>query len=159
VVETGADGTLSLTEAFPEPQAGAAAEMGRQRVQGPGEAVGDDPLEKAGEGMGGEAKASELVGEPDAAGASAAGPVVAVAAEDAMSAEGGMAGSGVIVAAEETVTDEVARGVAVGTSDEFESWDEGVPVIGGMVEPRQIDHGRASSTSDEVEIGRRGGAG
>ena len=54
-------------------------------------------MEESPEKVGGEAEPSDFVGEPDAAGPSAAGPEIAVAAKDASSAPRFARGAAVVV--------------------------------------------------------------
>src|SRR5271163_1669509 len=129
---------------MPEALPGAvAAATVTDRGDGDDEGGGDDTLEETPEGIGGETFAAEGVGPPDAESAAATGTLMAIAAKDAVSAEGFLAGLGLSVAVQMAVANESANGVAVRTGDEFELLGKGAPLVivaeeVGHVSPRLL---------------------
>jgi hypothetical protein len=81
--ECRADLALCQVEAFPDAQQGPAAEVAVDSADGREETAGDGELKETPQKGGSQAKASDLVGVPDAEGASATGASLAVAAKDA----------------------------------------------------------------------------
>ena len=67
-----ADAALAELEAFPDALPGPLAERSRRGATGLGDTAGDGPLEERA-GLGGQAEASDFVGEPDAESAAATG--------------------------------------------------------------------------------------
>ena len=135
----GADLALGEVEALPDTQPGPIAALGGG-AEGGGEAIGGSVLEEAPERVGGQAEASDLVGEPEGEGTTAAVSCLAVAAKDA-SCPDGPALRGVVKAVKEAVANEVADAFAVGTGDELELLGESVPLVGTGKKPAQRVHG------------------
>ena len=91
VQQEGADVALAEAEALPETLPGSVTEPA-DVARGGGDAVGDGALEEPPQQSGGQAQASDVVGEPDAEGASAPGAGGAVAAKDPPGPDGFFAG-------------------------------------------------------------------
>ncbi|MFO0906709.1 MAG: hypothetical protein U0939_27135 [Pirellulales bacterium] len=107
-----------------------------------GDAVGDDAREEPQETSGRNTQPSDLVGEPDAKGASATGASMAVAAEDAASAKGFAMRAGLVEAVEKTVANEGADHPAVGAWHQLEPQDERVPFVVVAAKPTLLAHDR-----------------
>ena len=93
VDECGADLALAVAEPLPDAQPGPVAQMAGAAANGGEDAVGDGALQEAPQGGGGQAEASDFVGQPDGEGSPAAGTCLAVAAKDAAGSEGFAVGS------------------------------------------------------------------
>ena len=107
---------------------------------GIGDGSGGGVLEKSPEHVGGDAESSDLVGEPEAEGASAALTEIAVAAEDASGSEGFSLWAAVVETVEATVVDESADDFAVRTGRPFEVLGDGEPLVVAAVEARISGH-------------------
>ena len=113
--ECGADVALAVVEPLPDALPGPVAQMAVGGADGGEDAVGDGVLEEAPQTGGGQAEASDFVGDPDAEGPPAAGPCVAVAAKDPPGAEGLSLGAAVVKTVQKAVLNESADDLAVRT--------------------------------------------
>jgi hypothetical protein len=157
--ECGADLALVLVEAFPDAKPASIAEVAADSVDGGDDGAGGGVLEEGPERVGGEAEASDLVGEPDAEGASAAGAEITIAAEDTVCAAGLALWTGIVVAVEIAVLDEVAGFVAVGAQRQLELLGEGYPLLVVAVEASRHGDGRGMSFGESWIIPTQNSAG
>src|SRR5882724_9097442 len=81
--QCGADLALAQVEAFPDAQPGPVAQLAAGGADGIDDAVGDGAFEELPQSAGGQAEASNFVGDPDAESPAATGTCVAIAAKDA----------------------------------------------------------------------------
>lgn len=155
--ESGADVALGVVESFPDALQGPVAEMAVEGADGGEDAVGDGALEEAPQAGGGQAEASDFVGEPDGEGPPAAGPGVAVAAKDPPGAEGLSLGAALVKTVQKAVLNESADNLAVRTGGQLEPLGNGDPFLGVAVKPSLLAH--SASTAKKVILPERGGAG
>lgn len=157
--QCGADVALGMAEAFPDAQQGPLVEMALEAAEGGTDAVGDDLLEESPESAGGQAEASDLVGEEDAEGLAAAGACIAIAAKDAAGAAGPPLGMAFVKTVEKAMANEVADGFAVGARGQFELFGEGVPFVVVAVKPRLVAHAASSEKRRLYRNGEARGSG
>jgi hypothetical protein len=121
---------LGQNEALPDALPGSSAEVGVEGTEGGGDAAGGGVLEESPEQVGGEAEASDFVGEPDADSASAPGPSIAVAAKEASRAACFALGAAVVESVQRAVLNQRADHVAVRTRHLLEPLGEGAELLG-----------------------------
>jgi hypothetical protein len=107
-----------------------------------GDAVGDGLFEESPKGAGGEAQPSDFLDKPDAECASAALTSMAVAAKDSPGTECFLLGAAVVKSAKCAMLNEVADGLAMGASREFEALGYRDPILLVAVEPPLVVHVR-----------------
>ena len=118
--QCGANLALGQDEAFPDAIAGAVTEMADGGVEGREDTAGEGKRQEPQEGAGGEAEATDLVGAPDAEGASAAASRIAVAAKDTSRAKGWLLRGTVVEAAQTAMAIQVAEKLAMRTRRQLE---------------------------------------
>jgi hypothetical protein len=155
--ECRADLALAVAEAFPDAQQGPVTPLPGEGAEGGEDAVGDGVLEKAPQTVGGQAEASDFVGEPDAERPAAARPSLAVAAKNTSGAESLSVGIAVVKAVPSAVPNQSADHLAVRTGGQLEPFGNRVPFLGVAVKPGRLAHEASSAKS--VILPDRGGAG
>jgi len=156
--ECGANLALAPLEALPEAPPGPVAERAVAAADGGANASGNGTLEEAPQTAGGQAEASDFVGQPDAEGAAAAGPVVAVAAEDPPGPHR-LVLAAIIEAAQEAVPNQRADSFAVWTGRLSEPFGNGDPFFDGAVKPVWLAHDDRTSATGVRFYPRGAGAG
>jgi len=131
---------LAAVESFPDALECSIAAIAVGGVDGGGDSAGDGVLEKGPQGAGGQAQASDFVGEPDAEGPSAAVSAMAVAAKDPPRAKCYSLRVAVVVSVEGAMSNEHADGLAMGAGCLFDPLDDRDPLLVGAVEPSVV-HG------------------
>ena len=153
-----ADLALSLVEAFPDALPGPVAEMTVGGADGGGDGAGGGVLEEAPQSAGGQAEASDFVGEPDAEGPPATAACIAVAAKDPPGALGLALGAAFVITAQKAVPNERADGLAVRAGRLLEPFANRRPFRVAAVKPSLIAHGnRASAKIVILPARQRGG--
>jgi len=155
--ESRADHALAEVKPFPDAQQGPVAQLAVAGAEGGANAVGDGVLEKAPQAGGCQAETSDFVGGPDAEGAAAAGPSLAVAAKDPPGAEGFTVGVAVVKTVQKAMANESADSLAVRTGGQLEVFGNGLPFLGVAVKPALLAH--VASSAKIVIVRERGGAG
>lgn len=155
--ERRADLALAQVEASPDALPGAVAALTIAAADGVEDAVGGGALKELPQRGGGEAEASDLVGEPDAERAAAAKACVAVAAKDAAGAEYLSLGVALVKTVQEAVPDQGADTVAMRTGRVLEAFGNGVPF--GVIprKPTRLGHGRLPRKKRHFTGAARGG--
>ena len=154
-----ADLALAVVEAFPDalpgPVAAAGQSAARLAARMPPATACWRNCHRA---RGGQAEASDFVGEPDAEGAPAAGSCVAVAAKDPPGAEGLSLGAALVKAVQEAVANQRADDLAVRTGRQLEPFGNGVPFLVVARKPALLAHGTMPPRKIVI-VPARGGAG
>jgi hypothetical protein len=150
-MERGADRALGPVEPPPDALPGAFAEPGIDGLAGGENGAGDGELEELPQRAGVHAEASDFIGPPDAEGAAAAGPSVAVAAKDPPGADG------IWLAIQAAVADERADDLAVRARRLLEPLCDGQPFLGAAEEPALLTQGHAFPKN--LILAASGGAG
>src|SRR5271157_1741608 len=135
-------------------QQGPVAEMADEAAEGGADAVGDGALEEAPQAGGGQAEASDFVGEPDGERPPAAGSCVAVAAKDPPGAERLVPEVVLVIAEQTAVANESADHLAVRTRGLLEPLGKGVEFLVVAVKPALLAH--LISSAQMVIIPERG---
>lgn len=160
VEECGAELALCAREALPDAQQGAVAEVAVEVVAGGEDAVGQGVLEELPESGGGQAEASDFVGEPDGEGLAATGQFPALVAQDSPSADDRLPGTVLVKAVDKAVANEGADAVAMRTGGQLEPFEKGVELVVVAVKASQLVHGPSSAKIAIVAAhGRSGVAG
>jgi len=128
---------LGLVEPLPDALPGAIAEPAVDGPAGGQNGAGDGELEELPQCAGSHTEASNSVGALDANGPSAAGPSVAVTAEDAPGADG------LLLAVQAAVADQRADDLAVRARRLLEPLCDGQPFLGAAEEPALLTQGHA----------------
>jgi hypothetical protein len=124
-----------VVESLPDALEGSFAPGAVGGVDGSGDAAGDGPLEERPQGPGGEAEASDLVGEPDTEGASTALPPMTVTAKEATCSKRLSLWRAVVKSEESTMPNERSNRLAVGAGGLFEPLDNRDPLLFASIEP------------------------
>jgi hypothetical protein len=124
-----------VVESLPDALEGSFAPKTVGGVDGSGDATDDGPLEERPQGPGGEAEASDLVGEPDTEGASTALPPMTVTAKEATCSKCLSLWRAVVKSEKSTMPDERSNRLAVGAGGLFEPLDNRDPLLFASIEP------------------------
>jgi len=135
-----ADLALAVLEAFPDAQQGPVTERAVDAADGGEDADDGSALEEPPQSGGGEAEASDLVGEPDAERPAAAMPCIAVAAKDPPGAYGLSLGAALVIAAQIAVANQRADHLAVWTGRLLKPFRNRDPFLGAAEEPSLLAH-------------------
>jgi hypothetical protein len=130
-----ANAALAEVEAFADPLPGTVAQMARSGADGGPQAAGEKTLEEGPQSARGEAEPTDLVGEPDAEGASATASPRTITAEDTACPQGFASGAGVVKAVQGAMANQETHGVAMRTGRQLELLDDGNPLIIATEEP------------------------
>ncbi len=124
-----------MVESLPDALEGSFAPGAVGDVDGSGDAADDGPLEECPQDLGGEAEASDLVGEPDTEGASTTLPPMTVTAKDAACSKCLSLWRAVVKSEESTVPDECSNRLAVGAGGLLEPLDNRDPLLFASIKP------------------------
>jgi hypothetical protein len=126
---------LAAIESFPDALEGSVTPRTVDGFDGRGDAANDGVPDKVQQRACGDAQTSDLVGEPDTEGSSAAASSMTVAAKDASCPECSLWWVAVVESVENAVAVECADSLAVWTRGLFEPLDDGDPFFFAAVEP------------------------
>jgi hypothetical protein len=126
---------LPEVKSFPDALQGSFAPLAVGDADGSNDAASDGTLEKRPQSPGGEAEASDGVGEPDTEGASTAWPSMAVAAKDATCSDRLSLWCAVVESVESAMPDKHADDLAVWAGGLLEPLDDGDPFFFASIEP------------------------
>ena len=137
----GADLALGPVEPLPDTLPGPNTALAADGVAGGQDTGGDGNLEEMPQSVGGNAEASEVVGEPDAEGPAATGTCLAVAAKDAPCAQYFSPGVALVGSGETAVPNQCADHFAVRAGHVLEPLCNGRPLPVVAIDAEPLAHG------------------
>ena len=155
----GADLALGPVEPLPDTLPGPNTALAADGVAGGQDTGGDGNLEEMPQSVGGNAEASEVVGEPDAEGPAATGTCLAVAAKDAPCAQYFSPGVALVGSGETAVSNQCADHLAVRAGHVLEPLCNGRPFVVVAVEPDLLSQGMPPRKSSLYRHGEGRGNG
>jgi len=137
----GADLALGPVEPLPDALPGPNTALAADGPTGGQDTDGDGELEELPQSAGGEAEASDVVGEPDAEGPPATGPSMAVAAKDSPSAQNLSPRVALVGSGETAMPNQCADHFAMRAGHVLEPLCDGHPFVGVAVKAELLAHG------------------
>jgi len=135
-----ADLALAAVEPLPDALQGSVAQVAVDGADGGADAAGDGAMEKAPQGAGGQAEASDLVGAPDAKRSPATAAGVAVAAKEPPGTHGLAPGAAVVIAAQIAVLNQRADHLAMRAGRLLKPFGQRDPFVDAAEEPALVAH-------------------